>query len=304
MSTTTQQPATNDLRHTINCIDAEGNQMQIKISLNDECKNGHQDFAITATTWEKGKPKIDKYSIMAGCCHDEILKAKPELEMFVTLHLCDYKGIPMHAVENGFYHLQEGFSDTKPDSPEFKAEFCKYYRITGQQFDRLNKSENKIQYAVLLEKLGILDQWEEEANAAIKLLESWTGEKLLIDSKRTQYHAPTAEELQEEEKRQKEGYYTAEAKEQRKKDAENKLMHDLHTERDQKLATIAEEYDIKEQVLSIGGGKALDNCIYYSHNKTIAFNWKGYDQISQQLIDKIISQISLPLGATIENKKK
>lgn len=66
MNTTTQLPASNDLRHTIDTKDKDGNSMRIKIRLNDECKNGHQDFAITADVWEKGKPKTDRYCIMGG----------------------------------------------------------------------------------------------------------------------------------------------------------------------------------------------------------------------------------------------
>lgn len=113
MSTTTHPLATNDLRHTIDTQDKNGNIMRIRIRLNDECKNGHQDFAITADIWEKGKLRTDRYWIMGGCCHEEIIATRPDLKIFVDLHLCDYKGIPMHAVENGFYHLREGFNDAK-----------------------------------------------------------------------------------------------------------------------------------------------------------------------------------------------
>ena len=40
---------TNNLTHRINTNDLEGNPLEIDIRLNDECKNGHEDFAITAT---------------------------------------------------------------------------------------------------------------------------------------------------------------------------------------------------------------------------------------------------------------
>lgn len=49
---------TNDLRFTDNRIGKNGEQWTIKIRLNDECKNGHQDFSITGTCWEaSGKPE-------------------------------------------------------------------------------------------------------------------------------------------------------------------------------------------------------------------------------------------------------
>lgn len=304
MNNNTQQPATNDLRHTILTNDADGNPMTIKIRLNDECKNGHQDFAITADIYQKGKPKKDGYLIMGGCCHEEILKAAPELRLFVSLHLCDYKGIPMHAVENGFYHLRNGFNDTTPDNPKFKIEFCDYYRIKPDQFDVLNTSENKLQYALFLQNLGILQQWELQANEAIRQLEEMTGVKFIVDSKRTQYNAPTPEQLEEEKQKQESGYYTPEAKGQRANEEILKIEAKIDAEWENKVNEISIEYSLKKRVLHIGGKEALNNCIYYNHTKTLAFNWKGYDRISDELFNKIANEIMLPEGVTIKNDNK
>lgn len=304
MSTTTQQQTSNDLRHTINCNDKDGNQMTIKIRLNDECKNGHQDFAITADIWEKGKPKTDRYCIMGGCCHDEILKAKPALKIFVDLHLCDYKGIPMHAIENGFYHLREGLNNTKPDSESFKKEFCDYYRVTPDQFDSLNTSENKIQYATKLIALGVLKQWETQANEAISRLEEMTGKKFLVDSKKTQFNAPTPEQIKEEEKKQATGYYTPHAKQDRNNQVIENQKQNLINDFNKKLNDITEEHNIMLQVLVLGGKQALDNCIYYNHTKTLSFNWKDYDRISNELYEEIKAKIKLAKGVSIENKRK
>src|ERR1035437_2600790 len=79
-------------------------RMNIEIRLDDECKNGHDDFAITASIWSKN----NKYSEedMGGCCHAEILSVRPDLKIFVDLHLNSSKGVPMYAIENGFYHLK------------------------------------------------------------------------------------------------------------------------------------------------------------------------------------------------------
>ena len=54
----------NDLRYTIDINNNKANA-QIKIRLNDECKNGHQDFAITATIWEIGKNRTDRNMVSA-----------------------------------------------------------------------------------------------------------------------------------------------------------------------------------------------------------------------------------------------
>src|SRR5690606_4043709 len=135
----------------VSTTDSKGNTLDISIRLNDECKNGHQDFAITADGYKKGLPKTERNYLYGGCCHEEILKAKPEFKIFIDLHLCDYAGVPMHPSANGHYHMKEGFNKTKPNTPEFKAEYCEYYRITEVQFDILKTAENQIQFALYLE---------------------------------------------------------------------------------------------------------------------------------------------------------
>ena len=302
MNTQTQN-ATNDLRHSIMAHDEDGNPMHISIRLNDECKNGHQDFAITGDIYQKGKPRKDRYLISFGCIHDEILKARPELKIFVNLHLSDYEGIPMYAVENGHYHLTNGFNNTLSDSQAFRDKFCEYYRITPDQFDVLKTSKNQLQYALNLQRLNILQQWKEEANAAIKVLEEMTGKTFVPDSIKSQFHAPTPGQLREEERRQIDGYYTKEAEQKREEAKRDGLIKKLEAERDKEVKKATTEFEVKKQVLIIGGEKALDNCIFYNHTNTLAFNWKGYDKISDELISKIETEIKLPEGVKIENKK-
>lgn len=303
MTQTTQTPvATNDIRHTILAHDEKGNPIYIKIRLNDECKNGHQDFSITGDIYEKGKPKTDRYHICGGCIHEDILKARPDLKIFVELHLCDYTGVPMHAVANGFYHLRQGFNKTKPESLEFISEYCDYYRITPAQFTKLNTANNELQFSLLLQSLGILAQWEKQATAAIKLLEGMTGTKFLVDSKKTQFAAPTPEEIKEEEEKQSNGYYTPEAAQKREEEKRQSILDKLEAERDKKIKEAQDEFEVEKQVLLLGGEAALNNCIYYNHSRTLAFNWKSFDRISDQLVESIISKIKLPEGVKIENK--
>lgn len=300
MNATTNK--TNDLRVNITTKDIEGNDLYIKIRLNDECKNGHQDFSITGNIYEAGKKQIDKYFIAGGCIHEDILAVRPDLKIFVDLHLCDYSGVPMHAVANGFYHLTEGFNTEKPNTPEFKIKYCEYYRVTPSQFDVLAQTKNKIQFGLKLIELGVLSQWEAQAKEAIKLLEEWTGKEFVNDSKRSQFITPTSEEIAEEEKRQKEGYYTEEAERKREEAAVKKIVDKLEKAAAEKIKKIKIELDISKQVLFIGGQKALDNFIFYSHSMEIAFNWKSYSQIDQELIEKLKKEIILPEGVTYSNK--
>jgi len=296
--------ATNDLRHTIITTDSEGNFLKISIRLNDECKNGHQDFAITASAWKKGKPHTDRYNIYGGCCHDEILKVRPDLKIFVNLHLCDYEGIPTYAVENGFYHLTNGFNSVKREQAEFKAKFCEYYRISTKQFDALNTSKNQLQYALKLQELGILTQWKAEANKAIELLQEMAGKEFLVDSVKTQFHAPTPEQLQEEKEKQENGYYTPAAEAGRQQAKKQGIIDKLIADRDKEINKATEEFEVKIQVLEVGGETALNNCIYYNHSRTLSFNWKSYDRISTEQYDTIAAAIKLPEGVQIQNANK
>ena len=291
---------TNDLRHTIRTKDIDGNDLIINIRLNDECHNGHQDFSITADCYAKGKAHTDRNYLYGGCSHDEILKVQPDLKIFVDLHLADCEGIPMYAVENGFYHLETGFTNTPKDNPKFKAEFCEYYRIKPEQFDVLNTCKNKLQYALALQNLSILSQWKEEADKAIKILEALTGNEFVNDSKKTQYHAPTPEQIKDEQEKQANGYYTEAAELDREQQASRKRFDDLKAEADKKIAEINKEYAVKIEVLRTGGVSALKSCIYYNHTQQLAFNWYQGNTISPELIQKVRDNGKFPEGVTIK----
>lgn len=278
----------------------------VKIRLNDECKNGHQDFSATGNIYEANKPKSDKYFISGGCIHEEIIKHFPHLKIFVDLHLCDFNGAPMYPSANGFYHLTKGFNKTKPDSPQFMAEYCEYYRITPKQFNELKEAKNKVQFSIKLESLGILEQWKQQAQRAIKYLEELTGTQFLNDSKKGQHIPPTAEEIEEEENRQKNGYYTPEAEQQRELKRINKEQDKLKAELKKELNKHKLEFKVKSHVLKICGSKALENCIFYNHSKTLAFNWRNYNNIPKETVYKWIKDLKtvLPIEITFKNEKE
>lgn len=249
---------------------------EIKISLNDECKNGHQDFYITATFWEIGKPRNDKYFYTAGSCHDEILKHFPEYKIFVDLHGCDYLGVPLHCVANGFYFLTAGFSKTKPNDKNFKKEYCDYYRINANQFDALNVAKDENYYGFLLLKLGVLEQWKNEAKKAILELEKLTNKTFMIDSTKLQFNM-TEEKLQEIEKQVKEGFYSDENINQRfeqsKIEKKTKLLQDRKTTFDAKSLELLQDYEIDKIAIDLFLTDA--NIIFYKHKNTIVFNWQS-----------------------------
>ncbi len=209
----------------------------------------------------------------------------------------------MYCIENGFYHMQQGFNDTKPDNANFPAEYCEYYRITPEQFTKLNESKNTVQFATKLIALGILDQWKVEADKAIAELERLTGQKFIVDSTSTQFNAPRPEEIEEEEKRQKEGYYTPEAEQLRADGKKQSILDELAADRDKEIAKHIVEYETKKEIFLKGGEKALNNCIFYNHTKEVAFNWKSYDMLPESFVADLISKLQLPEGVKAKDSK-
>lgn len=292
------------LTHKISTKDREGNTLIIEMRLDDEFKNGHQDFAITGSGYRKGKPLTDIYNIYGGCCHDEIIAVRPDLKIFVDLHLSDYEGIPMFAAENGFYHLRAGFNNESPESPQFKTHFCEYYRITGEQFDKLNKSRNATMYAVNLEKLGIIDQWREQAKKGIELLESLTGEKFEVNSPKKR-PVIDPEKAKEEAKRESEGYYTTEAEAAREEARKQAYFDGLEEAAAAECKKANDKCKVLKLIAEIVGIDRMEQVIFYSHSYQVGVNWRGYgEKIPADMIDKIRQALkSLPEGITVKQDK-
>jgi hypothetical protein len=298
------QEKTNSLIYKTKGETPDGEAVLITIRLNDECKNGHQDFSITGNVYNSKHFFTESNLISAGACHGYILAARPDLKLFVDLHMCDFAGVPIYGIENGYYFLRHGFNNSKPGDADFVQKFCSYYRLTEEQFFILNQSIGKIQYALNIQNLGILDQWKAEADKAIKQLEEWTGKTFVNDSVKSQFNFPTEEQIQEEKIKLESGYYSPAAQELRAKAKIQEVRHNLEKTRDKEIEKAKNDFDIKSQVLAIGGEKALKSCIIYDHSKTLAFNWLETNIIEPELIETIKEVIVLPEGYTIENKKK
>lgn len=75
-----------------------GHDYRITVTLrfDDEYRNGHETFAITADIREDGR------EYMGGCCHDEIAQRFPELAHLIPWHLCSTNG-PLHYLANTVY---------------------------------------------------------------------------------------------------------------------------------------------------------------------------------------------------------
>lgn len=76
-----------------------GTLLTVEMRYDDELKNGHNAFTITATAKLPGARDIEA----GGCMHEDIAKVFPELEPLIKWHLC-YDDGPMHYLANTVYH--------------------------------------------------------------------------------------------------------------------------------------------------------------------------------------------------------
>ena len=82
-----------------------GGEMRVTARFDDNYKNGHNDFAITAeisTNASRRRRDVDS----CGCLHGEIAKHFPELAHLIRWHLCSTDG-PMYYIANTVYHAKE-----------------------------------------------------------------------------------------------------------------------------------------------------------------------------------------------------
>ena len=287
------------MKHIANLNNEQFN-IKVQVRLDDECKNGHQDFAITGTCWKPGERRTESNIITCGCIHDEILEAFPEFAPFVKLHLCDYDGVPMHAIGNMHFHMENGFNSTRVKDDNFSDEFCDYYRLTQAEFDALsNAKADSLYFQHVFEGLPIRARWKEEAQNAISQLEALTGEKFVNTSTRSNYTPMTDEDRALVIERIAKGYYSAEAiaerEAQAKKDAQEKYFANLDSEFNAEIESKKKEINIKKQLYLMGGMRFVDNVIYYTHNNTIKCNWRGYasDELDAEEVARVHAEIKL-----------
>lgn len=80
-------------------------RITVTVRYDDDCGNGHNSFAITASIEERrGNKWIDA---RCGTCHDDVAKRFPKLGPYIKWHLTSSDG-PMHYFVNTCYWVKEG----------------------------------------------------------------------------------------------------------------------------------------------------------------------------------------------------
>ena len=97
-------------------VDGEPQTLIANVRHDDQCHNGHNTFAITATLYgpnrHTGEPNTKHESgkmlwlCACGCLHEMIAKYLPELAHLIKWHLCSTDG-PMHYLANTTYHASD-----------------------------------------------------------------------------------------------------------------------------------------------------------------------------------------------------
>lgn len=104
-----------------------------------------------------------------GCCHEDILRAWPDLQPLVDLHLADDNGVPMHAVANGWYF----YSGKWHEHDRYDQAKGRSARTMAAQHLRVDEAEmpfglDKDQFTEYVESLH--DMWLEQAKAGRAML--------------------------------------------------------------------------------------------------------------------------------------
>jgi len=241
---------------------------KIIIRLDDNCKNGHQDFSITGDVYRK-KDNNWKW-LSGGAMGATIAKKYPEFAIFQNLHLCNYLGAPMYAVENGFY-----VGAIKNDLNYLIRDF----RISKEKAKILQQAENEKHFQYLLNKLGIVEDWKKEAKKAISILENLTGKKFEIDSPKVRKVELSINEMLEFKKKEASGYYSKSNIKKRKKEKEKEKakakIKELEKEFKKDVTDLKRRFILKSFLYKKISVKDA-GMIIYEYNKTIVFNINNY----------------------------
>lgn len=270
-----QKPTTNDIRYSIDIRNEDFNCL-IKIRLNDECRNRHEDFSITATFWSPGRARVDGNMLCGGCCHDIILEVRPDLKMFIDLHLADVDGMPMHTAANGYYHLKGG-----------DVSMERYFGLPAETVAPLYVALSQTHFCYLMEKAGIPELLKQKAQIAINWLNEHSEYTFEPKGEKRHYKPLTERTKARFDKLYASGFFEnfedrlngreAKVLERRNKTKVKKLIRDERSALEKKRRELLDAETVCEiNALLIETFKKEPNAIFYNHTRQFSFNWKSW----------------------------
>ena len=266
-------------------------KIRATIRLDDECKNGHEDFAITGEVVDRHRRPYEHagdgwYHYMGGMCHDEIMEHFPEFEPFIKLHLSDFTGGPMYAEGNAHHYLRQGNLDYLQSHLRLLDEELDFFKENIPH----DPAEGKELLWYYLIEMGIVRRWKREADAAIKQLEKLVSDKLGIPHTFTAKGKPRfkldPERFAKVAKKIESGYYSKEQIQARADAILEKERIEAKAEaiekRDKSIVKAEREYEFKKWIIDSPFFRSK-NWIFYDHSMELAINWKSFEpQIDRQ----------------------
>lgn len=273
-------------------------RVSIEASLDDFCKNGVCDFSLTCLVEEQQK---NGSWIETGCGADLelIARVEPELKPFINLHCCNRRGQPTHAVANGMYF----FEHSDQCSPR------KYLRLTSDEEDALrvvSLTKDKSYFAVMLEKLGVLDRWQQEADKFISFLEEKTCTKWEnpYEESNEKFTVFTSDEEKAKiEARTKSGYFSESKIRKRNEDEQKKIREKARNELidDYNKKIEKAKLELAVYLFVFDNGVSIENLIFYSHKNEAVFNWKSFgNKVSKEDFERLMKCEGKPEGVTFK----
>lgn len=305
MKTTTRTKAAASLKYDKTIIKGKEKTV-VHIRLDDDCGNGHCDFSITCDIYERRGNGWREWG--GGCDHDHILSVAPQFKPFVALHLADFTGAPMYAVENGFYHLRN-----KENPREKRLDIAaRHFRIGQAEAEKLEAAEDVRHMRYLVEEMGLPELWQTQADAAIEMLEALTGGTFdRTKAGESRFQPLTDQEALDIAADVDAGYYAPEAVEKRKEEARaarvEKKRQAIKEEAEKARKKASTQEAVRLAILN--ADESLEDCfIYYDHTNTLTANWRGYGrQITQVELDAFAQKLDrsrLPEGLKLELARK
>lgn len=106
-----------------------------------------------------------------GCIHEIISKLRPDLNPLIALHLSDVTGLPMYALENGYYHLEGYMGTAAYNHTMTKKGVADYLRITEKEVETLARTGvSKVDFSKFI--ISKLDLYKKQAIEAIEFIET------------------------------------------------------------------------------------------------------------------------------------
>ena len=127
--------------------------------------HGNKAPHFTITVWGK-----DHGREFGGADHEFILKYYPKYQDLVDLHLSNIDGVPLYAVENGYYWLTacQGKNQYEQDmTKDHRKTFREYVRVSDKEaWELVNTIRTKEEFSAWVETQK--PRWKKEAEACIK----------------------------------------------------------------------------------------------------------------------------------------